>query len=414
MPHILEVGGTVPQRIVSCLQTLDTLLRLPHAVVSSMVLADELRAQEKPTQELVHAVAAIMGIRDIKKIVETATLVELGMDSLMGTEIKQTLERNHGILVSVQQVRTFTFAKLRVMADDESPASFDSLNPTKHNSLELCSIELMPKQVLVKLPSQPGISSNDRIVFMVHPIEGSINILRRLAANVRGTVYGLQCATSAPLDDIATLASFYLKHVRATQPQPPYLLLGYSFGASVAFEMALQLERDGCATRLVLVDGSPAFVNAHATNVIMKRSVLLQSDDADMLAYMAKVCYGLDSTEVTNELSHLPNGDARVDRLTDIITSHGVHTDKDTIRNAATSIHRRLTIGCLYKPTSSLRSPVTLFKAVDYKLFGEDYGLNDLCVELDVRKLEGTHNRILAADSGSAIADHVSELLAQC
>ncbi|XP_063539374.1 fatty acid synthase-like [Cydia strobilella] len=416
MPHILEVGGTVPQRIASCLQTLEALLALPHAVVSSMVLADELRAQDKPTQaqDLVHAVAAIMGIRDINKVSETATLVELGMDSLMGTEIKQTLERNHGVVVSVQQVRTFTFGKLRTMADATAPSDF--VNPSKpENSLELGSIELIPKRVLVKLQSQPGISPNDRPVFMVHTTEGSVNILRRVAANVRGTVYGLQCAKPAPLDNMVALASFYLKQVRATQPQPPYFLLGFSFGSSVAFEMALQLEQDGCATHLVLVNGSPAFVAMHATNAIMKRSILLQPDDADMLAYMAKLCYGLDLAEVANELEGLPDGEARVCRLSEIITARGVRADKDTLRIAATRIHRRLSIACHYKPSSRLRAPVTLFKAKGYhKSLGEEYGLNAVCEELNVRKMEDiTHDRILTGDSAVAIADHVSELLAQ-
>ncbi|XP_061710593.1 fatty acid synthase-like isoform X2 [Cydia pomonella] len=409
----MAVGGTAPQGIASCLQTLEVLLSLPHAVVSSMVLADDQRTQDKPAQDLVHAVAAILGIKNVKKVSETATLVELGMDSLMGTEITQTLERTYGVVVSVQKVRALTFAKLRRMADDASALSND-VKPTKHNSLDLSSVELMPKQVLVKLPSQPGISPDDKPMFMVHPIEGSVNVLRGVAANVRGAVYGLQCACSAPLDDMATLASFYLKHLRATQPQPPYLLLGYSFGASVAFEMALQLEQDGCATRLLLVDGSPAFIATHATNAIMKRSVLPQPDEADLLAYLANVYYELDMAEVANELEQLPDGDSRLCCLAEIANSRGGRADVDMLRDAATSIRRKLSISFHYKPTSRLQAPVTLFKALDnYMALDEDYGLKAICEELNVRELEGTHRSILAGDSARAVANHVSELLAQ-
>lgn len=77
----------------------------------------------------------------------------------------------------------------------------------------------------------------------VHPIEGVVTALRALAGGVRAPVLGLQCTRAAPLDDMAALARFYVAHVRALQPRPPYTLLGYSFGAAVAFEMALQLEQ---------------------------------------------------------------------------------------------------------------------------------------------------------------------------
>lgn len=77
----------------------------------------------------------------------------------------------------------------------------------------------------------------------MHPIEGVVDLLRGVAGAVRAPVFGLQCTAAAPLDHMAALAQHYVTHVRALQPQPPYTLLGYSFGAGVAFEMALQLEQ---------------------------------------------------------------------------------------------------------------------------------------------------------------------------
>lgn len=55
------VGGTVPQRIASCMEALGALLARPHAVAASMVLADKRRAAAAPAQDLVHAVANILG-----------------------------------------------------------------------------------------------------------------------------------------------------------------------------------------------------------------------------------------------------------------------------------------------------------------------------------------------------------------
>jgi amino acid adenylation domain-containing protein len=48
-----------------------------------------------------------------------------------------------------------------------------------------------------------------------------------------------------PMDSIESLAAVYSEAIRSAQPQGPYLLAGYSFGAIVAFEMAVQLQAAG-------------------------------------------------------------------------------------------------------------------------------------------------------------------------
>ncbi|XP_063382180.1 fatty acid synthase-like [Cydia fagiglandana] len=135
-----EVGGTVPQRIASCLATLGTLLLASQAVVSSMVLADQRRSQEKPAQNLVHALANVLGIRDVNKMSSTATLTELGLDSLMLAEIKQVLERNYDVVLGAQEIRALTFTKLRSMAAETDGLSNttaekkETLTPTTSTS----------------------------------------------------------------------------------------------------------------------------------------------------------------------------------------------------------------------------------------------------------------------------------------
>lgn len=250
------VGGTVPQRIASCMEALGALLALPHAVAASMVLADKRRAAAAPQQDLLHAVANILGIKDPSKVSDSANLAELGMDSLMGAEIKQTLERGYDVVLGVQEIRALTFSKLRGMAGGDDAAAGDAAPSEPAAGADAAGAqaqfaglgELMPKQALVKLPSAAPAGA-ERPVFMVHPIEGVVEMLRGLAAAVRAPVYGLQCTAAAPLDDMAALARHYVATLRALQPRPPYTLLGYSFGAGVAFEMALQLEQVNCRAR---------------------------------------------------------------------------------------------------------------------------------------------------------------------
>jgi len=57
---------------------------------------------------------------------------------------------------------------------------------------------------------------------------------------------------------VERLAKLYLAEIRARQPEGPYHLGGYSFGAIVAFEIAQQLTRAGAlVATLVIVDTSP-------------------------------------------------------------------------------------------------------------------------------------------------------------
>lgn len=421
-----EVGGTVPQRIASCMEALGALLAQPHAVAASMVLADKRRAQQAPKQDLVHAVANILGIKDPSKVSESANLAELGMDSLMGAEIKQTLERGYDVVLGVQEIRALTFGRLKVMAGVGSEGEGAGAD-TPRGPADLVQFaalgELMPKQTLVKLPSAQPPSAEAPPVFMVHPIEGVVDLLRGVASEVAGAVFGLQCAAGAPLSSMAALAEHYVTHVRTVRPHQPYLLLGYSFGAAVAFEMALHLEEAGAAVRLVLVDGSPAYVATHTTRGRTRgqsrggsrgqRTGPAAADEADALAYFAQLFRDIDAAKVSAELERLPSWESRVERVTSLIDS-GSHS-AEALAAAAASFYKKLVIADAYKPTRQLRAPVTLFTARDnYVTLGEDYGLRAVCTgEVKCHQLAGTHRTILTGDAARDIASHLSALVRQ-
>lgn len=58
------IGGTLPQRISSCMEVLDLFLNQPHAVLSSFVLAEKKAVSHgdgEAQRDLVKAVAHILG-----------------------------------------------------------------------------------------------------------------------------------------------------------------------------------------------------------------------------------------------------------------------------------------------------------------------------------------------------------------
>lgn len=107
---VLEIGGTLQQGIASCLGVMDQFLRQSEPVVSSIVVAEK-RTASGSADNVVDCVATIIGVRDIKTISLHSTLPELGMDSMMATEIKQILEREFDIFLTPEGVRSLTFAK---------------------------------------------------------------------------------------------------------------------------------------------------------------------------------------------------------------------------------------------------------------------------------------------------------------
>lgn len=124
---------------------MDYFLKQEHPVVASMVVAEK-RSGGSGSGTIVDTVANILGsvlflfskirshekrknevftqyfnlyftgLKDLKTVSLHSTLAELGMDSMMGVEIKQTLEREFEVFLTPQDIRSLTFAKLYEIA----------------------------------------------------------------------------------------------------------------------------------------------------------------------------------------------------------------------------------------------------------------------------------------------------------
>ncbi|MCP5047073.1 MAG: AMP-binding protein [bacterium] len=120
--------------------------------------------------------------------------------------------------------------------------------------------------------------------FCVHGVGGDVINLYHLGHHLGQDrpFYGLQSkglyGETQPNQTIPDMAALYLDAVKTVQPQGPYLIGGYSFGARVAFRMAEQLREQGETVELMAVIDYASPTNG--TGIMG-----LDWDDAGWLAY---------------------------------------------------------------------------------------------------------------------------------
>ncbi|MBV9389915.1 MAG: amino acid adenylation domain-containing protein [Chroococcidiopsidaceae cyanobacterium CP_BM_ER_R8_30] len=107
-------------------------------------------------------------------------------------------------------------------------------------------------------------SSSKRPFFFMPGGGGNVIYLYHLARylGLDQPFYGLQArgldGEQAPHTQIEDIAAYNIEALQTVQPQGPYLLGGHSFGSFVAFEMALQLQKQGQEVALIAILDTPA------------------------------------------------------------------------------------------------------------------------------------------------------------
>lgn len=106
--------------------------------------------------------------------------------------------------------------------------------------------------------------TKDPPVFITHGLGGSLIDFYHVVKHMDGAraVYGMQGkgidGVEEPFDRVEDMAQYSLDAVRQVQPHGPYLLLGYSLGGLVTFEMARRLRAAGERVALLaMLDSYP-------------------------------------------------------------------------------------------------------------------------------------------------------------
>ncbi|XP_060583977.1 fatty acid synthase-like [Ruditapes philippinarum] len=425
------IGGTLPQRITSCLMTLDLFLNQLEPVVSSFVPADKQTDSNNASDnkiDLVLAVCHILGISEPSSVNPDASLGDLGLDSMMSVEVKQTLERGFDIVMGTREIRQLTVNKLQSIANNDSAlVAVDSKSLEQvHEDSGKNVVELMPKDLIVKMNDN---TTNSLPLYIIHPIEGTVSSLEFMSGFVDRPVYGVQCTSAVPSSSIQDMAAYYLQMVFDHNKKQPFHLAGYSFGACVALEMALQVSQSESMTQatsgklctgtllsLTLLDGSHKFVAAH-TGSYREHMTITEGSQAETVAlcnFMEKFMPG-DLNEVSSRILSASSLDDRLEIVASVICSVHSQYYVEDIKMAARSFYQKLVNSESYQTDGQYPRSVTLVTAEKSLQqngpLGHDYGLKEVCsAEVVIHKVPGDHVTFLQEDSGKSVADILNNL----
>lgn len=150
-------------------------------------------------------------MKDLKSVSPHASLTELGMDSMMAVEMKQTLEREFEIFMTAQDIRTLNFAKLQEMSAkdaDSKNRGDDSGNRDKTvTGMKLVRLigedDINPNTCLKLKTKETGKKAR---AYLVPGIEGVANVFSELAPKLEMPAYCLQLGQDDAQDSAIAIA----------------------------------------------------------------------------------------------------------------------------------------------------------------------------------------------------------------
>ncbi|XP_044764314.1 fatty acid synthase-like [Coccinella septempunctata] len=413
--HIeMEIGGTLQQRISSCLQVMDTFLKQKEAViVSSMVVADK-KSGSGGMENIVDAIASTLGIKK-ESVSPHTTLAELGMDSMTAVEIKQTLEREFEVFLTAQDIRTLTFSRLEeIQQSKESNKGSEGADQKLPTGIELILRYLGDEYTFSKpfttLPSLVEPNSEAPTVICFPGIEGFATTLKPLAVNLKAKVIGLQFCFENPTYTYKDLAKEAIMTInKLVKPDEPLNIIAYSWGSVIALETMAILEKKGRKANLVCLDGSPGMVQEMCKNEIKGGS----ETEIEILVLCQLMSTYL-SYEIIlknkEKIYKAKDFEERMDVAIEMGLAVSTHSPQ-YLRKVFTAFKTRLSELRTYSATyPKIQSPVRLFKAATATVldFAEDYQLSKLCADIkDVKVFEGNH---LTIAENPELADIINEV----
>jgi amino acid adenylation domain-containing protein/non-ribosomal peptide synthase protein (TIGR01720 family) len=261
-----RVSSALPEYMVpAAVVVLDALPLTPNGKLDRAALPDpEFAAAERsrgprdPREELLcELFGEVLGVA---RVGIDDNFFDLGGDSIVSIQLMNRVRAVLGVRLPNRVIfQAQTVAELAEQLDGgaERPDAFDVLLPLREGTAVRGTAVrgTAVRGTAVRGTAVGGTAgegaAGERPLFCVHPLGGLgwgyTPLLRHIRPQIG--VYALQArgigAEAALPRDAAEVAADYVEQIRRVQPHGPYRLFGWSFGALIAHEMAVQLQEAG-------------------------------------------------------------------------------------------------------------------------------------------------------------------------
>ncbi|XP_067207658.1 fatty acid synthase-like isoform X2 [Linepithema humile] len=411
----LVIGGTLQQKISSCLVELEKFLLQNRPIVSSMIVSEK-KTRLSGLDNIVEIVADIMNIKDMKTISQNTPLAELGMDSMMAVEIKQTLEREFDILLTPQELRTLTFAKLIQMSnvnvnnnETQTEAATDINKPDFMKEQKLLFGVLKNQdfvsEICLDLPT--NIMDNSTHVFLLPGLDGCGTIFNHLAPRIKFSATSLQYGNIGVANTLSEMVDYLLMCISSRiRNIKKVVITGYSFGSIHAIELIRRLEATGTKSRLVLIDGAPEYIMSSKIN----KSYYMSDEEIqiNIMIIILKIYETEISEEVLLELRKCETWEERFEIFAKYFSKVNSLLSRPNLQTLYATIYKNILSIRQYDSSTlpRIKSPITLLKpTLSYAPeLEEDYGLYKITEnKVVVHYVEGNHVTILGNEKVAAV-----------
>uniref|UniRef100_T1JX10 Ketosynthase family 3 (KS3) domain-containing protein n=1 Tax=Tetranychus urticae TaxID=32264 RepID=T1JX10_TETUR len=242
-----SIAGSAGRRVLGVIDDLDKFLQLPYSVCYAVQHATKQEHTVSGKGNILQRIGHILGCQSLDKLDGNTTLGSLGLDSLQAIEVKTLIDTTCNVNLSNIAILKLTISEVDKLATDSNQMA-------PENDLDKRSIE---EQTLINLTDK-----GTEPIFFFPPAFFDFLSMMPVAEALNRTVVGVQLTEKVrSLGTFKQISNFYAETILAAYPNlKRYDFVGYSFGCTVAFELAKVLQEmigKSRVDRIVFIDASP-------------------------------------------------------------------------------------------------------------------------------------------------------------
>ncbi|CAF0818026.1 unnamed protein product [Didymodactylos carnosus] len=229
------------------------------------------------------AIAKLFGSSNVDRIDVQKSLTEQGLDSLMGVSLINWIAKEFKVNIpaseiiqgmSIDNISEYIQTKLvernstsNVISTDPAAETFNKISETNERVIKTKSTGEAYTGISFIVPfyRSPNNTASPSL-FCIHDITGLAQTFSSFATKLHEvcenspSIYGFRASgyqqQELPMKTIQSIAEEYISQMKRIQPWEPYIILGYKFGALVAYEMAYQLKKlhNSTVQSLIFID----------------------------------------------------------------------------------------------------------------------------------------------------------------